>query len=53
MVRATGNNITRATTAGVKNGLKIAAKTVAKTVENGVKAATSTKVDAVKTKTDQ
>ncbi|AMR32541.1 hypothetical protein A0256_14470 [Mucilaginibacter sp. PAMC 26640] len=51
-VRATGNNVTRATTATVKAGLKVATKVVAQTTESTIKATTNQKRDELKKNTN-
>jgi hypothetical protein len=52
IVRATGNNVTRATTATVKTGLKVATKVVAQTIESTIKATTNQKRDELKKATN-
>jgi len=53
VVNALGQNVTRATTATVKAGLKAASTVAGKTVESTIKAATNSTRDAAKDKTNQ
>lgn len=53
VVKALGVNVTRATTATVKTGLKAVTKVATHTVESSIKAATSSKAGELKTRTNQ